>query len=172
GFDYHAPVSVTMIANDTNTPKRPRSPSSSSALHCSKQLTKSRSRIRYSGSRGARLRMEELQCIKRELKVIKDQIDELLSSLEHMDTCNSDTSEGSLPHSPLSSSVSSMEGFSCSPLRSNGAFRERQSLKPRGTRYEKRQVSMSMQEMTRLVPKGLLWLQVFSPNKQEQTGYN
>ncbi|XP_036432116.1 uncharacterized protein si:dkey-234i14.2 [Colossoma macropomum] len=140
GFDHPGPVSIKMIPNNTNPPKRPRSSSSSSSLQCSKQLTKSRSRISYSSSRGAHLRMEELQCIKRELKVIKNQIDELLNSLEHMDTQNSDASEGSPPHSPLSSSVSSMEGSSCSPLRSSRVFRERQSHEPRRTRDEERRM--------------------------------
>ncbi|KAL7858087.1 hypothetical protein AOLI_G00181890 [Acnodon oligacanthus] len=137
GFDHPPPVSIKMIPSNTSPP---RSSSSSSALRCSKQLTKSRSRISYSSSRGPHLKMEELQCIKRELKVIKNQIDELLNSLEHMETQNSDASGGSLPHSPLSSSVSSMEGSSCSPLRSSRAFRERQSLKPRGTRDEERRM--------------------------------
>ncbi|KAL6474401.1 hypothetical protein MHYP_G00179620 [Metynnis hypsauchen] len=165
GFDNPAPVSIKIIPSNTSPPKRPRSSSSSSALRCSKQLTKSRSRISYSSSRGPHLRMEDLQCIKRELKVIKNQIDGLLNSLEHMDMQNSDAAGGSLPHSPLSSSVSSMEGSSCSPLRSSRAFSERQSLKPRGTRDEETRVKMSTSYtgVPRLIYKGPMWLQVSIP---------
>ncbi|XP_072529847.1 RNA-binding Raly-like protein [Salminus brasiliensis] len=84
-FDHHDPVCVT--SNGINPSKRP-CPSSYSATRCNKQFTKSKPRISCSSSRGARLRMEELQCIKRELKVIKNQIDDLLNSLEHMGTRN------------------------------------------------------------------------------------
>ncbi|XP_037398276.1 uncharacterized protein si:dkey-234i14.2 isoform X2 [Pygocentrus nattereri] len=165
GFDHPAPVSIKMIPSNTSPPKRPRSSSSSSALRCSKQLTKSRSRISYSSSRGPHLKMEELQCIKSELKVIKNQIDELLNSLEHMDTQNSDASGGSLPHSLLSSSVSSMEESFCNPLKSSRAFRERQSLEHRRTRDEERRVKMSTSYtgVPRFICKGSMWLQVSIP---------
>ncbi|XP_066526116.1 RNA-binding Raly-like protein [Hoplias malabaricus] len=135
----HAPVSATMASNHARPQKRVCS-SSSSVLQCSTQLTKCRSRISNSKSRGGHMRMEELQCIKRELKGIKDQIDELLNSLEHMETQNKDTS-GSLPHFPLCSSVSSMEGSVCSAITSTRAFRERQSLEPKGSKYERKHES-------------------------------
>lgn len=56
--------------------------------------------------------MEELLCIKKELTMIKSQIDELLDNLERMDPQSQESSGRGVAHSPLHGSVSSVDGSS------------------------------------------------------------
>ncbi|XP_031420153.1 RNA-binding Raly-like protein isoform X2 [Clupea harengus] len=113
-FDYQrVPVSMATISRDVTPPKRPRS--SSSVLHRSSRerfQLRHRSRISGSSSSTSKLRMEELQSIKKELTVIKVQIDELLDSLDEMDRQRTDPSEGSVTRSPHPGSGGSA---ACSP---------------------------------------------------------
>ncbi|XP_016098374.1 RNA-binding Raly-like protein isoform X2 [Sinocyclocheilus grahami] len=103
------------------------SPSSSSAaLRQSREKPQSRHKSR---SRGIQLRMEELMCIKKELTVIKSQIDELLDSLERMDPQSQELAGKTLllsssdapckgdgvAFSPLHGSVNSADDSSGSP---------------------------------------------------------
>ncbi|XP_059392407.1 RNA-binding Raly-like protein isoform X2 [Carassius carassius] len=89
------------------------SPSSSSeALQQSREKPQSRHKSR---SRGIQLKMEELVCIKKELTVIKSQIDELLDSLERMDPQSQELSGDGVTFSPLHGSVSSVDDSSGSP---------------------------------------------------------
>ncbi|XP_016098376.1 RNA-binding Raly-like protein isoform X3 [Sinocyclocheilus grahami] len=89
------------------------SPSSSSAaLRQSREKPQSRHKSR---SRGIQLRMEELMCIKKELTVIKSQIDELLDSLERMDPQSQELAGDGVAFSPLHGSVNSADDSSGSP---------------------------------------------------------
>ncbi|XP_067292141.1 uncharacterized protein si:dkey-234i14.2 isoform X2 [Pseudorasbora parva] len=102
-FDYqHVPIPC-----DFGPFGRPcSSPSSSSAaLRQSREKPHSKHKSR---SRRTQLGMEELMCIKKELSVIKSQIDELLASLEQMDP---QAGDGVL-FSPLHGSVSSADDSS------------------------------------------------------------
>lgn len=56
--------------------------------------------------------MEELLCIKKELTLIKSQIDELLDNLEQMDPQSKELSGGDVVYSPLHGSVNSVDGSS------------------------------------------------------------
>ncbi|XP_028815126.1 RNA-binding Raly-like protein isoform X2 [Denticeps clupeoides] len=132
-FDYQrVPSSMATIPRDVTPPKRPRSSSSSSssssALHRKRDRLQHRyrSRVRVSAAppSSAKLRMEDLQSIKRELTVIKLQIDELLDSLDHMDRQRRDPSESS--------------GALCSPYRGSAAGSPR-SPSPRGQRARVRE---------------------------------
>ncbi|XP_050954995.1 RNA-binding Raly-like protein isoform X1 [Labeo rohita] len=120
-FDYqHVPTSVTSIPCDFASFRRTcSSPSSSpAALRQSRGKPQSRHKSR---SRGTQLRMEELMCIKKELTVIKSQIDELLDSLERMDPQSQELSGDGVAFSPLHGSVSSADDSSGSspPLRTD-----------------------------------------------------
>ncbi|XP_048014673.1 RNA-binding Raly-like protein isoform X2 [Megalobrama amblycephala] len=137
-FDYqHVPISVTTIPCDfTPFGRTCSSPSSSSAaLRQSREKPQSKHKSR---SRGNQLRMEELMCIKKELTVIKSQIDELLDSLEQMDSQNQELSGDGVAFSPLHGSVSSADDSSGSspPSRTD---RETQSPQTADSSDEDRQ---------------------------------
>lgn len=103
-FDYQrVPVSMATNSRDVTPPKRPRSYSSSMSHRSTREhfQLRHRSRTNKSSSSTAKLRMEELQSIKKELTVIKVQIDELLDSLDEMDKQRRDDTEASSPCSPL-----------------------------------------------------------------------
>ncbi|KAK7122113.1 hypothetical protein R3I93_023050 [Phoxinus phoxinus] len=112
-FDYqHVPVSVTCdFAPFGRTCSSPSPSSADLRQRRDKPQSKHKSR-----SRGTQLRMEELMCIKKELTVIKSQIDELLDSLEQMDPQNQELCGDGVAFSPLHGSVSSADDSSgCSP---------------------------------------------------------
>ncbi|XP_043084681.1 RNA-binding Raly-like protein isoform X2 [Puntigrus tetrazona] len=116
-FDYqHVPTIPCDFASFRGTCSSPSS--SSAALRQSRGKPQSRHRSR---SRGIQLRMEELMCIKKELTVIKSQIDELLDSLERMDPQSRELSGDGVAFSPLHGSVSSADDSSGSspPLRTD-----------------------------------------------------
>ncbi|XP_018594528.1 RNA-binding Raly-like protein [Scleropages formosus] len=116
-YDYQrVPASVPPMVHPPSLSKRPRSSSSTRPLSRDRLPSKSSSRTSSSSSRRARLRMEELQTIKRELKMIKVQIDGLLDSLDRMDrqrrhhTGSPPAWGGSLASSPHNTLASSSEG--------------------------------------------------------------
>ncbi|XP_051975759.1 RNA-binding Raly-like protein isoform X2 [Xyrauchen texanus] len=112
-FDYHhVPISVTTIPCDFTPTQRPCSSSSASSTAMRRSKDKPTSRHK-SRNRETQLRLEELLCIKKELTVIKSQIDELLDSLEQMNPQSQELS-GCVGYSPLHGSVSSVDGSSCS----------------------------------------------------------
>lgn len=81
------PASLSPLPLRTNTVKRPRSSCYSSKHRHSRERSHSKSFRPYSSSSNtAKLGMEELQVIKKELTLIKTQIDGLLDSLDRMDT--------------------------------------------------------------------------------------
>ncbi|XP_062402964.1 RNA-binding Raly-like protein isoform X2 [Sardina pilchardus] len=134
-FDYQrVPVSMATISRDVTPPKRPRcSSSSSSAVHRSSRerfQLRHRSRISGSSSSTAKLKMEELQSIKKELTVIKVQIDELLDSLDEMDRQRRDHSEGSVTCSPYPASGGSTAGSPRVPSPFGRPRRDRESPEP------------------------------------------
>ncbi|XP_018618830.2 RNA-binding Raly-like protein isoform X1 [Scleropages formosus] len=114
-YDYQrVPAPLPQVPHGSSPAKRPRS---SSSLHRSRDRLPSKSRSRPSSSRSSRakLKMEELQTIKRELTLIKVQIDGLLDSLDRMDRQQRDptgsppTRDGSLSASPYHGPASSPE---------------------------------------------------------------
>ncbi|XP_041966993.1 RNA-binding Raly-like protein isoform X1 [Alosa sapidissima] len=133
-FDYQrVPVSMATISRDVTPPKRPRSSSSSSAVHRSSRerfQLRHRSRISGSSSSTAKLKMEELQSIKKELTVIKVQIDELLDSLDEMDRQRRDQSEGSVTCSSYPASGGSTAGSPRVPSPFGRPRRDRESPEP------------------------------------------
>ncbi|KAK7116977.1 hypothetical protein R3I94_022493 [Phoxinus phoxinus] len=134
-FDYqHVPVSVTCdFAPFGRTCSSPSPSSADLRQRRDKPQSKHKSR-----SRGTQLRMEELMCIKKELTVIKSQIDELLDSLEQMDPQNQELCGDGVAFSPLHGSVSSADDSSgCSPPSRTG--RETQSPQTAGNSDEDRQ---------------------------------
>ncbi|XP_036819507.1 RNA-binding Raly-like protein isoform X3 [Oncorhynchus mykiss] len=121
-YDYQrVPASLPPLSQGPSLAKRPRSSSTSSGHRRSRDRPPSKSsRAHSTSSNRAKLRMEELQVIKRELTLIKTQIDGLLDNLDRMDTQRQDHTgspvrEGSLAGSPYSPSASSGER-SPSPL--------------------------------------------------------
>ncbi|XP_010877841.2 RNA-binding Raly-like protein isoform X1 [Esox lucius] len=121
-YDYQrVPASLPPLAQGPSLAKRPRSSSTSSGHRRSRDRPPSKSSRAHSNSSSkTKLRMEELQVIKRELTLIKTQIDGLLDSLDRMDTQRQDHTgsplrEGSLTGSPYPPSASSGER-SPSPL--------------------------------------------------------
>ncbi|KAL1007318.1 hypothetical protein UPYG_G00084930 [Umbra pygmaea] len=115
-YDYQrVPASLPPIAQGPSLAKRPRSSSTSSGHRRSRDRPPSKSsRAHSNSSNRTKLRMEELQVIKRELTLIKTQIDGLLDSLDRMDTQGKDLTgsplrEGSLTGSPYPPSASSGE---------------------------------------------------------------
>ncbi|XP_030648682.1 RNA-binding Raly-like protein [Chanos chanos] len=120
-YDYQrVPSSLPALPHGSSLPKRSRSSSSSSSLRRSRDRPSSKSSRPHSSSK-AKLKMEELQTIKRELTVIKVQIDGLLDSLDRMDRQREEhtgsplSQEGSLGGSPYHLSASSPEGSPTSP---------------------------------------------------------
>ncbi|KAJ7986186.1 hypothetical protein DPEC_G00348170 [Dallia pectoralis] len=121
-YDYQrVPASLTPVAQGPSLAKRPRSSSTSSGHRRSRDRPPSKSsRAHSNSSNKTQLRMEELRVIKRELTLIKTQIDGLLDSLDRMDTQRQDHTgsplrEGSLTGSLYPPSASSGER-SPSPL--------------------------------------------------------
>ncbi|XP_048825407.1 RNA-binding Raly-like protein isoform X1 [Brienomyrus brachyistius] len=114
-YDYQrVPASLLPLPHGPSPAKRPRSSSSSSRRRSRDRLsTKTSSRPSSSSSSRAKLKMEELQTIKRELTLIKVQIDGLLDSLDRMDQQRRDrtgsppTRDGSLSGSPYHGVASS-----------------------------------------------------------------
>lgn len=123
-YDYQrVPSSMPPLVSPygTSLAKRSRSSSGSSGLRRSgRDRPSSRSSRAHSSSK-AKLKMEELQTIKRELTLIKVQIDGLLDNLDRMDrqrhdhTGSTTSREGSLGSSPYHGSGSSPEGSPLSP---------------------------------------------------------
>ncbi|XP_066541278.1 heterogeneous nuclear ribonucleoprotein C-like isoform X2 [Hoplias malabaricus] len=118
-YDYQrVPSAAPPLAHSSSLTKRARS--SSSRQRRSRESSSSKSSRPHSSSR-AKLKMEELQTIKRELTVIKVQIDGLLDSLDRMDrqrqehTGSPFSHGGSLGGSPYHPSASSREGSPRSP---------------------------------------------------------
>ncbi|XP_031425162.1 uncharacterized protein LOC105906519 isoform X2 [Clupea harengus] len=120
-YDYQrVPSSMPPMPHGSSLPKRSRSSSSSSSLRRSRDRPSSKSSRPHSSSR-AKLKMEELQTIKRELTLIKVQIDGLLDNLDRMDKQRQDNTgsppsrEGSLEGSPYHVSASSPEASPRTP---------------------------------------------------------
>ncbi|XP_061078243.1 RNA-binding Raly-like protein [Conger conger] len=116
-YDYQrVPASVTSVPHGPGLAKRSRTSSSGLRRSRDRPLAKGSSRTGSSSSSRAKLKMEELQTIKRELTLIKVQIDGLLESLDRMDRQRRDrtgsppTREGSLTGSPYLGPASSPEG--------------------------------------------------------------
>ncbi|KAK6318459.1 hypothetical protein J4Q44_G00117500 [Coregonus suidteri] len=112
-FDYQrVPASMMPVPVEPSPIKRSRVPSSSSGLHRSRDRPQGKRSAPRTGSSStrAKLKMAELLAIKRELTLIKVQIDGLLDSVEKMDRQIKDhsdsppTGEGS-----VSDSVSSLD---------------------------------------------------------------
>lgn len=81
------PASLSPVSLRTSPAKRSRSSCYSSKHRHSRDRSHSKtSRLNSSSSNTAKLGMEELQVIKKELTLIKTQIDGLLDSLDRMDT--------------------------------------------------------------------------------------
>ncbi|TNN74956.1 Heterogeneous nuclear ribonucleoproteins C1/C2 [Liparis tanakae] len=91
-YDYQrVPASLSPLPLGPSLAKRSRSSSYSSGNRRSRDRTHSKSsRAHSTNSSTAKLGLEELQVIKKELTLIKTQIDGLLDSLDKMDTQRSD----------------------------------------------------------------------------------
>ncbi|XP_028999689.1 heterogeneous nuclear ribonucleoprotein C [Betta splendens] len=116
-YDYQrVPASLSPLPLGPSLAKRSRSSSHSSGHRRSRDRTHSKSsRAHSTSSTAAKLGMEELQVIKKELTLIKTQIDGLLDSLDRMDTQKNDHKGSPLrEHSP----VGSPYALSASPERS------------------------------------------------------
>ncbi|XP_034536878.1 RNA-binding Raly-like protein isoform X2 [Notolabrus celidotus] len=115
-YDYQrVPASLSPLSLGPSLAKRSRSSSHSTGHRRSRDRTHSKSsRAHSTGSSTAKLGMEELQVIKKELTLIKTQIDGLLDSLDRMDTQKNDHKgsplrEESPAGSPYALSASSPE---------------------------------------------------------------
>ncbi|XP_047437550.1 RNA-binding Raly-like protein isoform X2 [Mugil cephalus] len=115
-YDYQrVPASLSPLPLGPSLAKRSRSSSYSSGHRRSRDRTHSKSsRAHSTNSTTAKLGMEELQVIKKELTLIKTQVDGLLDSLDRMDTQRSDHKgsplrEDSPAGSPYAVSASSPE---------------------------------------------------------------
>ncbi|KAK5873899.1 hypothetical protein PBY51_018900 [Eleginops maclovinus] len=115
-YDYQrVPASLSPLPLGPSLAKRSRSSSHSSGHRRSRDRTHSKSsRAQSSNSTTAKLGMKELQVIKKELTLIKTQIDGLLDSLDRMDTQRNDHKgsplrEDSPAGSPYALSASSPE---------------------------------------------------------------
>lgn len=134
-FDYQrVPASVMAVPVEPTPVKRSRGPSSScSGLHRSRDRPSSKNNGARTGSSRAKakLKMAELLAIKRELTLIKVQIDDLLDSVDKMDRQRTDhaesppTREGSVSDSPYRGSTSSLENSPIGLL-----HRQRESPEP------------------------------------------
>ncbi|XP_063044110.1 RNA-binding Raly-like protein [Engraulis encrasicolus] len=121
-YDYQrVPSSMAPVPHHgSSLPKRSRSSSGQASLRRSRDRPSSKASRPHSSSR-AKLKMEELQTIKRELTLIKVQIDGLLDNLDRMDRQRQDytgsppSRDGSLGGSPYPASVSSPEACPRSP---------------------------------------------------------
>ncbi|XP_077450100.1 heterogeneous nuclear ribonucleoprotein C-like [Stigmatopora argus] len=119
-YDYQrVPASLSPLPLiGPSLPKRSRSSSYSSKHRCSRDRSRSKgSRTHSTSSATAKLDMEELQVIKKELTMIKTQIDGLLDSLDRMDTHTSNHKGSPLREgSPACSLYSSSPDHSLSSL--------------------------------------------------------
>ncbi|XP_037102708.1 RNA-binding Raly-like protein isoform X1 [Syngnathus acus] len=119
-YDYQrVPASLSPPPSmGPSLPKRSRSSSYSSKHRRSRDRTHSKSsRAHSTSSTIAKLDMEELQVIKKELTLIKTQIDGLLDSLDRMDTQTSDHKDSPLrEESPACSLYSGSPEHSLSSL--------------------------------------------------------
>ncbi|KAL4642100.1 RNA-binding Raly-like protein [Arapaima gigas] len=121
-YDYQrVPAPLPPIPHGPSPAKRHRS---SSSWHRSRDRLASKSRPSSSSSSRAKLKMEELQTIKRELTLIKVQIDDLLDSLDRMDRHQRDPT-GSPPSRDGSLSASPYHGPASSPERSSSSHSPR-----------------------------------------------
>ncbi|XP_027871610.1 RNA-binding Raly-like protein isoform X2 [Xiphophorus couchianus] len=107
--DYQrVPASLSPVPSGPSVAKRSRSSSYSYSYSTGHRRSRDRthsksSRAHSTSSNTAKLGMEELQVIKKELTLIKTQIDGLLDSLDRMDTQKNDHKESPLREdSPLS----------------------------------------------------------------------
>ncbi|CAJ1048783.1 heterogeneous nuclear ribonucleoprotein C isoform X1 [Xyrichtys novacula] len=113
-YDYQrVPASLSPLPLGPSQAKRSRSSSHSTGHRRSRDRTHSKSSRAHSSS-SSKLGMEELQVIKKELTLIKTQIDGLLDSLDRMDTQRNDHKgsplrEDSPAGSPYALSASSPE---------------------------------------------------------------
>lgn len=121
-YDYQrVPASLPPLPLGSSLSKRPRSSSSSSGHRRSRDRPPFKSsRAQSTGSSRTKLRLDELQGIKKELTQIKTQIDGLLDSLDRMDTQRRDHTgsplrESSLAGSPYPPSASSPERSTSPP---------------------------------------------------------
>ncbi|KAF5889886.1 diphosphomevalonate decarboxylase, partial [Clarias magur] len=119
-FDYQrVPSAVPALPHSSTLAKRARS--SSSRQRRSRDRSSSKSTSRPHSSSKAKLKMEELQTIKRELTMIKVQIDGLLDSLDRMDRQRQEHTGSPFSHggssggSPYHPSTSSREGSPRTP---------------------------------------------------------
>ncbi|CAG5855107.1 unnamed protein product [Menidia menidia] len=120
-YDYQrVPASNSPLPLGPSLAKRSRSTSYSAGHRRGRERTHSKSsRAHSTSSNTAKLGMEELQVIKKELTLIKTQIDGLLDSLDRMDTQRNDHKgsplrEESPVGSPYAVSASSPEQSLCS----------------------------------------------------------
>ncbi|XP_076025899.1 uncharacterized protein LOC143015724 [Genypterus blacodes] len=123
-FDYQrVPV---LVSEDPSPIKRPRpsSPSSTSSSPAALRMKSSRATSRGNNtntssssptSSKTKLKMSQLLAIKRELTVIKVQIDDLLDCVDKMDKQRKDSSDSIVCNSPHQGSVSSLERESPEP---------------------------------------------------------
>ncbi|KAG5269953.1 hypothetical protein AALO_G00187000 [Alosa alosa] len=99
-YDYQrVPSAMPAVPHGSSLPKRSRSSSSSTSLRRSRDRPSSKSSRPHSSSR-AKLKMEELQTIKRELTLIKVQIDGLLDNLDRMDRQRQDHTGRAVSEAP------------------------------------------------------------------------
>uniref|UniRef100_A0A1A7WHT5 Uncharacterized protein n=1 Tax=Iconisemion striatum TaxID=60296 RepID=A0A1A7WHT5_9TELE len=105
-YDYQrVPASISPPPLGQSPAKRSRLSAYSSGHRRSRDRTYSKRSRAQSTSNTAKLGMEELQVIKKELTLIKTQIDGLLDSLDRMDTQRNDHKDSPLREdSPLGSS--------------------------------------------------------------------
>eukprot|EP00063_Salmo_salar_P005178 XP_013980013.1 PREDICTED: uncharacterized protein LOC106561006 isoform X2 [Salmo salar] len=112
-FDYQrVPASMMPAPVEPSPIKHSRGPSSSSGLHRSRDRPQGKRSAQRTGSSSnrAKLKMAELLAIKRELTLIKVQIDGLLDSVEKMDRRRKDHSDSPLTgEGSVSDSVSSLD---------------------------------------------------------------
>ncbi|XP_033896373.1 RNA-binding Raly-like protein isoform X1 [Acipenser ruthenus] len=124
-YDYQrVPASLPPASRGPSLPKRPRQ--SDTAFRRSKESLSSKGRSSSSSNR-AKLKADELQTIKRELTLIKVQIDGLLENLDRMDRQRKDQTEldSSAGGSPYRASASSPDGSLPSPSHRRRGQRER-----------------------------------------------
>ncbi|XP_041078338.1 RNA-binding Raly-like protein isoform X2 [Polyodon spathula] len=124
-YDYQrVPASLPPASRGPSLPKRSRQ--SDAAFRRSKESLSSKGRSSSSSNR-AKLKADELQTIKRELTLIKVQIDGLLENLDRMDRQRKDQTEldSSAGGSPYRASASSPDGSLPSPSLRRRSQRER-----------------------------------------------
>ncbi|XP_067342941.1 heterogeneous nuclear ribonucleoprotein C-like isoform X1 [Channa argus] len=135
-YDYQrVPASLSPLSLGPSLAKRSRSSSYSSGHRRTRDRTHSKSsRAHSTNSTTGKLGMEELQVIKKELTLIKTQIDGLLDSLDRMDTQRNDHKgsplrEDSPVGSPYALSASSPEHSLSPPSSCRRIHRESPDLR-------------------------------------------